>query len=82
MHHFPLEHDDDAQVENVDTLYQYTIDTLPKLFSVIDSRFWPEELSRQRLICMHKGNQGIYSEDVYLHALLPAHPMGMNHVFS
>jgi hypothetical protein len=82
MHHFPLDHDNNAQVENVDALYRYTINTLPKLFTVTDSRFWPQQLSRERLICMHKGNQEVYGEDVYLHALLPADPMGMNHVFS
>lgn len=82
MHHVPLDHDSANQVDNVDALYAYTRRTMSRLFSIVDGDFWPGELPRARLICMHRGNQSVYGEDVYRHALLPADPQGVNYAFA
>jgi hypothetical protein len=86
MHHIPLDHDATEQVNNVETLYGYTAnDAMQKLFSFIDERFWPINLPRERLVCLHYGStvdqQEIYSKEVYSRALLPKNPDGMNRAF-
>lgn len=61
MHHKPLLHDDEADVDKVETLYNYTVKVLPELFTEVSPKFWPGKVERLELICMHKGNQDMYS---------------------
>jgi hypothetical protein len=86
MHHIPLDHDTTDQVDNVETLYNYTVrGAMRELFSFMDDRFWPDDLPRNRLVCLHYGStidkKRIYSEDIYRHALLPEDSSGMNRTF-
>lgn len=86
MHHIPLNHDVVEQVDNVEALYDYTVmSAMQELFLFMDERFWPTELPRDRLVCMHYGStinkERIYSEDIYRHALLPEDVNGMNRTF-
>jgi hypothetical protein len=60
MHHQPLNHAVETQVENVRTLYQYTIEILDKIFTEVNPHFWPEDFSDAAMICFHKGNQELY----------------------
>jgi hypothetical protein len=62
MHHRPLNRGNQEHMRAVRRLYEYTHEVLTKLFSKIDSEFWPAEIAEEDLICMHKGNQGIYLE--------------------
>lgn len=62
MHHIPLDHSKYAQVENVRTLYEYTIDVLRRIFSFVDHELWPDKIPDAALICLHKGNRDIYKE--------------------
>lgn len=82
MHHVPLDHDNRLQLENVGVLYAFTREVLERLFSGVDPEFWPAEVGDERLICWHKGNQGVYSDEVYRHALLPADGRGVNYAFA
>jgi hypothetical protein len=81
MHHFPLDHDDHSQLQNVAVLYPFTVEVMSRLFDLVDPEFWPTNVADQRLICMHKGNQGVYDDRVYQHALLPPDARGVNHAF-
>lgn len=81
MHHFPLDHGNQQQVENVVVLYPFTREVLARFFTTVDEEFWPDVVEDERLICMHKGNQGVYDADVYQHALLSADPRGVNNAF-
>lgn len=61
MHHQPLDH---ARLDHVDIirrLYGYTLEVLMQFFSVVNPEFWPSKVTDAELICMHKGNQTIYS---------------------
>lgn len=62
MHHQPLDRDNNSQVENVKTLYDYTLEIMRKLFTDVDSDFWPEGNSDGLQICFHKGNQELYPD--------------------
>lgn len=62
MHHRPLDHSKTEHLEAVRRLYSYTLDVLPQLFSAVDDKFWPKDLSDSAIICWHKGNQEIYRE--------------------
>jgi hypothetical protein len=68
MHHRPLDHARAQDVTAVRRLYDYTLDTLPRLFTHIDERYWPSGVEDQDLICFHKGNADIY-QDVQPHRL-------------
>lgn len=86
MHHIPLDHDAKEQVDNVEALYDYTVnDAMRELFSFIDERFWPTKLPRERLVCLHYGStvnkEPLYHTDIYHHALLPENVKGMNSIF-
>lgn len=82
MHHIPLDHDYERGVENVDALYAYTREALDVLFAGVDDQFWPRIMPRERLICLHKGNQGVYADDIYQHAVLPVDERGINYAFA
>lgn len=60
MHHRPLNHGNKKHVAVIRRLYDYTLDVLPKLFSVVDGEFWLTGAPDEMLICWHKGNQEIY----------------------
>lgn len=62
MHHQPLDRGNKKQVQNVSTLYDYTLEVLDKIFVHVDQDFWPTADSDGALICFHKGNVEIYSE--------------------
>jgi len=62
MHHQPLDRGNNAQVENVKTLYSYTLEIMQKLFGSVDSDFWPESGPDGLQICFHKGNQELYPD--------------------
>lgn len=62
MHHLPLDRRNPAHIASIRTLYNYTLEVLRKVFSLINPNFWPTTASDNDLICMHKGNQTIYSE--------------------
>ncbi len=81
MHHMPLDHDYELGVENVAKLYDYTREVLDLFFEQIDEHFWPRTMPRERLICWHKGNQGVYADEIYRHAILPADERGINYAF-
>lgn len=61
MEHIPLDKTSKSKVENVKQLYNYTLKILPKLFSDINKKFWPDS-AYDNIICWHKGNQTIYPE--------------------
>lgn len=66
MPHVHLDHDNHAQVENVRTLYDYTLEVLNEVFSHVNESFWPSPETQPKLdpgeilICYHKGNQDVY----------------------
>ncbi len=62
MPHVHLDLDSVAQVENVRTLYVYTLEILKKVFEVVDEEFWPNDLTTENLICYHQGNEEFYAE--------------------
>jgi hypothetical protein len=62
MHHIPLDRDNQAQVENLRVLYDYTIEVLDRLFIKRDTKFWPSEVPDIKLICYHKGNVEVYPD--------------------
>lgn len=72
MHHKPLLKDDVSARWQVRKLYDNTRVRLMECFSHVDERVWPA-LSEERLICMHKGNQGIYTA-LQQHRLYPPEP--------
>lgn len=75
MHHRPLDHGRPDHVAAVRTLYDYTLETLGKLFGTVNPAFWPAGVADSELICMHKGNQGIYP-DVQPYRLFEPNPRG------
>jgi len=62
MHHQPLDRANAPQLENVRTLYGYTLEILEKLFGGIDEEFWSTDMSDAAMICFHKGNVEIYPQ--------------------
>ncbi len=60
MHHQPLDRADRPKLENVRTLYQYTLEVLGQLFTHVDQEFWSPDVSDALMICFHKGNQEMY----------------------
>ncbi len=61
MHHQPLDHARPDHVAIIRRLYGYTLEVLTRFFSVVSPEFWPNKVMDAELICMHKGNQTIYS---------------------
>lgn len=72
MHHTPLLKDDGPARTKVRALYDYTLGRLGECFAEVDGRMWPA-LPDERLICLHKGNQDIYTA-LQRHRLFPPEP--------
>ncbi|MBP9826950.1 hypothetical protein KBC99_00550 [Candidatus Saccharibacteria bacterium] len=81
MHHVPLDHDTPSQVQNVRTLYDFTLERLAQLFWDVDREFWPSSVSDAELICYHKGSYDIYPEVQTLRLFEPC-PEGTAHAFA
>lgn len=73
MHHQPLDRTDKQKLENVRTLYQYTLDVLGQLFINVDSEFWSTDVSDALMICFHKGNQRMYPAVQPIRLFEPSH---------
>ena len=58
MHHIPLDRTSARMIENVDVLYHYTIEMMPRLFSNVDDVVWPADVSVDGLICLHFNKDG------------------------
>ncbi|MBX4209556.1 hypothetical protein KW799_02615 [Candidatus Parcubacteria bacterium] len=72
MHHIPLDHDHAGQLENVRTLYGYTLGILKELFGEdgLDPRVWPRSVVDARLMCIMY--DGVATPpDLDEHALFP-----------
>jgi hypothetical protein len=53
MHHVPLDPDNGRQVENIEVLYNYTIEILLELFGEVDEKNWATSGVDFRLCCGH-----------------------------
>ncbi len=72
IHHTPLNHQRHDEVELVGQLYRYTSTCYRQFFSYVNLSFFPTDLPRHRLVCLH---QQVRSEEVLLHGLLPTVPI-------
>jgi hypothetical protein len=70
MHHEPLDHEDLAAVDHVDSLYRFTRERYDEIFTHVSDRFNPRSLAREELICVHFG----ITYEAAGYAIFPPHP--------
>src|SRR6266481_5498476 len=70
MHHDPLDHTNTKRVDAVNRLYQYTINCFDIFFSYVNRDYFPVQLPKHQLVCMHGSS---YVSEVTSHGLLPIH---------
>jgi hypothetical protein len=71
VHHIPLDPKDKPMVKYVTKLYDYTVQTYPKIFKAVDDNVWPESSHpRFKAVCLH---YCIITPEVRANALFPRH---------
>lgn len=68
LHHEPLDHAVQADVQFVGQLYEYTMKRYNDCFTVVDSRFHPRHPTNAELVCTHGPDDGP------VHSLFPSAP--------